>query len=962
MDPQPDSRPMVLRAFEERYRADERAGGAAPLLSYVAMWPGHELGIARAWLAMGRHERTSTAAATLDDDGRLGPYELEAELGRGGQGMVYRAVDTRLQRTVALKVLTALGPTPEGQLARFRREAEVASRLQHPSICAIHESGVQDGIPYIAMRHVDGETLAARIDAATESVSAGASAFLDLASPHARPDTRGEVEAAGPSSAMKRSQLDATLTFFEKVARALQTAHEAGVLHRDIKPANIMVDVQGEPVILDFGLARDEHEELRTLTQTGDLFGTPAYMSPEQVAGQQIRLDARSDVYSLGVTLFECLTLSRPFDAPSREGLYQAVMTHEPPDPRRWNRAIPTDLKVVVETALEKDRDRRYRSARALAEDLAAVRERRPIAARPLSPLGRAARFVRRHPVRATLLLMLLLGLPVITSLSSYVWAKLPSIRAQEQVRLAERVEGWLDLGFHELHLDAPRQAVAHFEEALALDPTAAEAAAGMSMALLQLDRPEPALEALDEVAGRIERPAILEGLRADVLTALDRSEEAAAALERRPEPRDARSWFLEGLREMHAGRAIVLARGWKAERSTSVQAHFTAAEAHFTRAVRSSPEARRTYQFRMAHAAGLRAQRARGGPLADAMVALWEASDDARYWAAFSIGIRPRVVALLEELTSDRPNHAAAWLRLADIQHRLGRHAEALQAYEQVAQLRPQSAKAHFARGALLLDSGATEAAEAAYRRALAVLTRADGRKLETLAAMARLLERDGNMEQAETQLREVLSAAPNDVDHAVALGTLLARQGRREEALELLRPATEGDGEAAVAALEQVIGIHLAEDRLEVAIKLARSATARHPKAASLERMRARAQVRRGKESRAIRSYRRALELDPQDSESHCELGHLMVKQDMSLERALEHLRRGHVVGRTRGSLWDLPSAKWMDEAVVARATELSVDGDAEGALELLEGYLQFFPELGAARAERDRLKGAR
>jgi serine/threonine protein kinase len=138
---------------------------------------------------------------------------------------------------------------------------------------------------------------------------------------------------------MPREQLNALLAVFEKSARALHAAHQAGILHRDIKPGNIMVIKEGEPVILDFGLARDESADV-SLTHPGDVFGTPAYMSPEQIAGQCVRLDARSDVYSLGVTLYECLTIVRPFDAATRESLYQAVMTKEPPDPRRFNRSI----------------------------------------------------------------------------------------------------------------------------------------------------------------------------------------------------------------------------------------------------------------------------------------------------------------------------------------------------------------------------------------------------------------------------------------------------------------------------------------------------------------------------------------------------------------------------------------------------------------------------------------------
>jgi len=314
---------------------------------------------------------------------QVGPYRLVRELGRGGQGVVYLAEDTRLHRPVALKVLTGLGSTSEDSVARFRREAEVASRLDHPGICTIYDAGVHDGLPYIAMRHVDGESLAGWI--------------AERADP--------------PDSSTARARALEAVRLIEAAARATHAAHQAGVVHRDLKPGNIMVTPHGDPILLDFGLARDVSGGTATLTQSGELHGTPHYMSPEQIAPRGAAPDRRTDVYSLGVTLYECLTRRRPFEGPTREGLYHAILTQPPPDPRRFNPAIQRDLKVVLETTLEKDRDRRYQTALDLAEDLRRVREHEPIHARPAGPVLRLSRWIERNRAVTAFLVLVVAGL-----------------------------------------------------------------------------------------------------------------------------------------------------------------------------------------------------------------------------------------------------------------------------------------------------------------------------------------------------------------------------------------------------------------------------------------------------------------------------------------------------------------------------------------------------------------------
>jgi serine/threonine protein kinase/formylglycine-generating enzyme required for sulfatase activity len=411
----------VLTDFLEAYLADRKRGVARSLDDYLLQFPGHARVIAKEFLsleegdAIAREHRTairgtSALAGIASGDAagdRIGHYRVLDEIGRGGQGIVYLAQDTRLHRKVALKILKGMGSLSADSLARFRREAEAASRLDHPGICAVYEAAALDGkIPYIAMRLVEGESLAAKIASAKSQgeVSADTS-FVhlpDLEVPEAPPRRPGTDPSPTPSGPTTRAEIMRVVQLIENVARALHVAHEAGVVHRDIKPGNVMVTPGGEAVVMDFGLASLEDDHLPTLTKTGEFFGTPAYMSPEQLTAQRIRLDRRTDVYSLGITLYECLTLRRPFEAPTREGLYKQILTKDPPDLRSANRSISSDLKVVVETALEKDRDRRYQTALDFAEELRRVRMREPILAKPVGPVGRLARWGQRNPVLAT--------------------------------------------------------------------------------------------------------------------------------------------------------------------------------------------------------------------------------------------------------------------------------------------------------------------------------------------------------------------------------------------------------------------------------------------------------------------------------------------------------------------------------------------------------------------------------
>ena len=274
----------------------------------------------------------------------FGDYELLEEIGRGGMGVVYRAVQKSLGRTVAIKMLLRRDLATAADLSRFRSEAEAAAQLDHPGIVSIFEVGECDGHPFYSMQLVEGTTLAKRL-------------------------------RQGPLPAREAAGLLA------KVADAVQAAHARGVLHRDLKPSNILIDGSGEPHVSDFGLAK-RLEADESVTHTGAILGTPCYMSPEQAAGSRGDVGPTSDVWSLGTILYQMLTGRPPFQASSPMDTLLAVLESDPPVPRSIDRHVDRDLEMIALKSLQKPQELRYQSAAELATDLRAFLAGEPVAAR----------------------------------------------------------------------------------------------------------------------------------------------------------------------------------------------------------------------------------------------------------------------------------------------------------------------------------------------------------------------------------------------------------------------------------------------------------------------------------------------------------------------------------------------------------------------------------------------------
>jgi serine/threonine-protein kinase len=313
----------------------------------------------------------------------FGDYELLEEVGRGGQGVVFRAWQKSLNRTVAVKIIGIGQLTTSAHLKRLRREAAAAAKLNHPGIVPVYEVGERDGTYYFSMRFVEGDCL-------------------------------DEVVSRGLISVRQAAELIA------KVARTVHYAHEHGILHRDIKPGNILLDANGEPHLTDFGLARLV-ESGSTVTGSLEIMGTPSYMAPEQAVGNNAAVSRATDVYGLGAGLYELLTGHPPFAGGTTYETIHLLLDSEPRQPRLWNKKVDRDLSAVCLKCLEKDPRHRYSSALALAEDLERWRRDEPIRAKRSGFFTRARKWVQRNRIIAALILLSLILAAV---LSVMIWER----------------------------------------------------------------------------------------------------------------------------------------------------------------------------------------------------------------------------------------------------------------------------------------------------------------------------------------------------------------------------------------------------------------------------------------------------------------------------------------------------------------------------------------------------------
>ncbi|MBK9387451.1 MAG: protein kinase [Planctomycetes bacterium] len=444
--------------------------------------------------------RPEPAAEEADSPRAIGDFELLRELGRGGMGVVHEARQRTLGRRVALKVLAADVSADPTRIARFRREASILARLEHPHIVRVFDAGENDGQHWLAMELVDGETFAQRLERQRR------------AGGHREGSLRQAVEIVAA------------------VATALQHVHEQGLLHRDVKPSNVLLGADGRVLLSDFGLARGETAP--ELTRTGLLAGTPDYLAPEVLSSGT--MTAASDIWSLGVMLYEAITLVRPFAGATDAAIWRQVAQQDPVDPRRRQPGLSKDLAAITLKALEKKPAERYATMAAFAADLRAFLDLRPTAARPLGPLRKLRRWLRREPLRASLAAAVLL----LASLAAFLLVRLPLLRAGERAARAEVYEAAIAEGFVRRGDGQRELATRAAQRALALRPDAGEAMVVSALVKLRFENPTAALQELDRLtAAPHDDDDACQRLRALILGRLQRTAERDALLAQLGEP-----------------------------------------------------------------------------------------------------------------------------------------------------------------------------------------------------------------------------------------------------------------------------------------------------------------------------------------------------------------------------------------------------------------------------------------
>jgi tetratricopeptide (TPR) repeat protein len=906
-------------------------------------------------------------ASGIELEGPPGDFQIVREIGRGGMGVVYEAVQASLGRRVALKLLPFSAALDARQRQRFQNEAHAAAHLHHQNIVPVYTVGCQRGVHFYAMQFIEGRTLAALI----EDLRSLAGMEPDDSDCPRGPASRligdsipGRIMSAPGRSAVPRFGEDSTPAAVDpgtagtplgpaapaprearaaviptahcigdprlirtaahlamQAAEALEHAHGRGVVHRDVKPANLLVDGQGNLWVTDFGLA---HVLTGTrLTLTGDLVGTLRYMSPEQALAHPGEVDHRTDIYSLGATLYELLTLEPAFDGRRREELLRQVAFEEPLPPRRLSRAIPGELETIVLKAIAKDPAGRYATAREFADDLRRFLEDKPIRARRPSRLERARKWVRRHrPAVWSVAVASIVTLTILGAGVGWVLRTQAARRAKlaadlrsalEEGRRAQRAGQW-----------AQAHAVGRRAEALLMDGGAAPAVAERVRDLLRELDDEEADSRLVALLQEVrllqadvhvkENRFALERARPEYRRAFDRyglragattPDEAATRLRRRPPP-------IRGIAVTALDHWLILARheavaevdwlervlsladsdAWRQRLRAAQRTGDRRALEELARDVDAAaqpPEAL-FLLHRALHQCGVK-----GGA-----VTLLRRAQEAfpgDFWINHNLGMAlqdcdpPRAEESIRFLTAAmalRPESPGVRLNLGLALWNNGRLDEALAAFRRAVELRRDYADAHRGLGVVLLAKGRLDEALAAFRRAVEL--RPD--VADAHYNLGNALFRGGNLGEAIVAFRRAIELRPDDAETHSDLGLALCQGRRIDEALAIASRAIDLDPDSPKAHynLGYILKVN---GQLDEAIAAYRRAIDLDPDRAETRCNLGTALDGQGRVDEALAAFRRAITLKPDLVGAHFNLG-LVLAREGRLDEAVAALRQ--------------------------------------------------------------------
>lgn len=890
--------PRDLLHVEIRVRCD--CGQDPTWEELVSRFPDRQRELRETW---GRRDDTGPAAGKSrhgrpDHDepapgGRLGRYELREELGRGAFARVYLAWDPQLRRDVAIKVPRVEFFDSELLRERVVREAQSAARLHHPAIVSIHEVVAGHEGTFIVYEYVPGPTLAGLLQETT-------------------PAPRQIAQ------------------WVARVAEALDYAHQCGIIHRDVKPANVLMDQDGEPLLADFGLARQTGSP-SLLTQEGDLLGTPAYMSPEQVRGQHDAVDARSDIYGLGVLLYEALAGRLPFVG-SGVSIFQQILHDEPPPPRALRPSIPADLNTICLKALAKEPSRRYQTAGAFADDLRRYLELRPILARRIGPAEQLVRWCRRQPAQAALAVALMvLAAGGITGALWYqqnsaartaeirggierAWSEASAL-AKEAARLRHQPAEW-----HAL-LASSLQALEQAEHAAADNAARVDRDLRERLNRLRIDvdaeeKDRRMVARLDDILyhlSDIQRggagyatidclPEYAEAFRDYGLSAVEQ-EPAAASRLINARPAVVREQLLAALYSWHGVRSGLSDNpkelAWLGQ--LLAELHPGAWEEKVVAAMaardRAALEALATEADPNEHSPRL-LDRLAG--------ALWREK-------ASAAAIRLVRRSLIHHANDFWLNHNLAFMLAALDPPQLD---EAVRYFTAAAALRPDDAGVFCNLGVHLHRAGRMDDATLCYRKAI---------KLNPKLALgytnlANVLWAQGDLDGAVAQCRRAVAVSPDLPVAHFSLGIALYRQGDLAAAAAAYRQALDLDPRNAQIQTNLGVVQQLRGDS-KGAMTSFRSAIQHDPQFAMAHNNLGEVLAEIGEAPAAVAEYRKATGIDPDYADAWCGLG-LALRDLGQFDEALVALRRGHELGSARN--WQQPSAQWVRE--LERLVELA------------------------------------